>query len=38
MSTPLERRFAGRALVVATMHGKERAIGPAPAERLSLAG
>ena len=38
MSTPLERRFAGRTLVVATMHGKERVIGPALAERLPLAG
>ncbi|MBK8979877.1 MAG: hypothetical protein IPM29_28605 [Planctomycetes bacterium] len=34
----LERRFAGRTLGVATMHGKERAIGPAFTARLPLAG
>jgi hypothetical protein len=31
-------RFAGRTIGVATMHGKERVIGPALMERLPLAG
>lgn len=38
MSVSLQRAFAGRMLVVATMHGKERVLGPALASRLPLAG
>jgi hypothetical protein len=36
MSGTVEQLFAGRALGVATQHGKERAVGPAFLERLTL--
>jgi len=38
MRTSLEQRFAGRTLGVATMHGKERVIGPPLMKVLPLAG
>lgn len=38
MTTPLHEALRGRVLGVASMHGKERAIGPAFAERFPLAG
>ncbi|MCC6400645.1 MAG: hypothetical protein IT227_07775 [Flavobacteriales bacterium] len=36
--TALQQRFRGRTLAVATMHGKERVIGPALCTTLPLAG
>lgn len=37
MNSPLHKRFAGRTLGIATMHGKERAIGPAMLAQLPVA-